>query len=55
MAAVTEVKYVGTISVVTTTKNDDGSVKVDKDNYSQSTDNKSSFKSWLTTVNGNIN
>lgn len=52
MSDVSSTKYVATISVVTTTKNPDGSSKVDKDNFSNSTDDKAAFKAWLTSVNG---
>ena len=52
MGDVSSTKYVATISVVTTTKNSDGSSKVDKDNFSNSTDDKAAFKAWLTSVNG---
>ncbi len=55
MAAVTTVKYVGTITKISTTKNDDGSVKVAKDNYSESTETKSTFVSWLDTVKAAVN
>lgn len=55
MAAVTEVKYVGTITKITTTKNDDGSVKVSKDNFSEATPTKSTFVSWMDTVKTAIN
>lgn len=55
MAAVTTTKYIGTITEVKTTKNDDGSVKTEKENYSESTDSKATFLAWLTTVSSSIN
>lgn len=56
MAAVTTTtKYIGTITEVKTTKNDDGSVKTEKENYSESTDNKAAFVAWLGTVSSSIN
>lgn len=54
MSDVSSTKYVATISVATTTKNPDGSSKVDKDNFSNSTDDKTAFKAWLTSVNGSL-
>ena len=55
MAAVTTVKYVGNITKVTTVKNDDGSVKVSKDNYSEATETKATFLSWIDSTRTAIN
>lgn len=55
MAAVTTVKYVGQITKVTTVKNDDGSVKVSKDNYSEATETKATFLSWMDSTRTAIN
>lgn len=55
MAAVTTTKYIGTITEVKTTKNDDGSVKTEKENFSESTDDKATFVAWLGTVSSSIN